>query len=108
MLSQYRVPWLIAPEEVRQGILLLEKLPLNFSDILSDIGLIQGVINGKDDVFILHKQEEGYFSKELNRIVKIEPGIMRPLLKGSKDIRFLSTRMKIERLFFPTKKVQAI
>jgi adenine-specific DNA-methyltransferase len=73
---------------------LLNKLS-TIKPVLSDVcdKIFQGIITGADKVFILEfkRQIDGdifeLYSKALNENVKIEKEILKPLLKGSLDIR---------------------
>ena len=73
---------------------LLNKMSL-IRPVLSDVcdKIFQGIITGADKVFVLELKggfEKGVvelYSKALQRNVKIERKLLRPLLKGSRDIR---------------------
>jgi hypothetical protein len=63
---------------------------------LSDIcdKIFQGIITGSDKVFLLEQKKSDdnkkiveLYSKSLNKLVKIERAVLRPLLKGSLEIR---------------------
>ena len=73
---------------------LLDKMSL-VKPVLSDVcdKIFQGIITGADKVFVLElnggveKEVVELYSKALERNVKIERRLLRPLLKGSLDIR---------------------
>ncbi len=73
---------------------LLNKMSL-IKPVLSDVcnKIFQGIITGADKVFVLELKDEiekeivELYSKALERNVKIESALLRPLLKGSLDIR---------------------
>lgn len=73
---------------------LLNKMSL-IKPVLSDVcdKIFQGIITGADKVFVLELKGEfeeeivELYSKALERSIKIEKRVLRPLLKGSLDIR---------------------
>ena len=73
---------------------LLNKMSL-IKPVLSDVcdKIFQGIITGADKVFVLElksgieKEIVELYSRALERNVKIEKSLLRPLLKGSLDIR---------------------
>lgn len=84
-------PWQFGlDEELR----LLRRLA-SIKPVLSDVcdKIFQGIITGADDVFILEFKRNlsdeacELYSKALGKNVRIEKEILRPLLKGSLDIR---------------------
>jgi type I restriction-modification system DNA methylase subunit/predicted type IV restriction endonuclease len=81
-------PWLLAPVEVRDRIHKLESSPKTLSNFIdAKPGIFQGLINGKDEVFLLKKDEESFYSESLNCKVELEDEVLFPVLKGSADIK---------------------
>ena len=83
--------WVFAEDAVAKILEKLNKLPLRLSDVFEKI--YQGIATSKDDVYFLYNCEvlnntvKG-FSKQVNRIVEIEQGLVKPLLKGEDVHRF--------------------
>lgn len=81
-------PWLLAPIEVRDKIHILEASPKKLNNFIeSRPGVFQGLINGKDDVFLLKKDGKSLDSIELNCKVELESELLFPVLKGSADLK---------------------
>jgi hypothetical protein len=84
-------PWQFSS---RDGLKVIYKMSL-IKPILSEVcdKIFQGIITGADKVFVLEikgepqKKVVELYSKALGRNVKIERKLLRPLLKGSLDIR---------------------
>jgi len=97
-------PWLLAPTVVRNRIHVLEKSETrlkNYIDVNS--GVFQGLINGKDSVFLLESHGRKIRSPELNRDVEIESDLIFPILKGSADLKRFETPSPDLRILFPYK-----
>ena len=83
--------WVFAEDAVAKILEKLNKLPLRLSDVFEKI--YQGIATSKDDVYFLYNCEvlnntvKG-FSKQVNRVVEIEQGLVKPLLKGEDVHRF--------------------
>ena len=83
--------WVFAEDAVAKILEKLNKLPLRLSDVFEKI--YQGIATSKDDVYFLYNCESlnntiKGFSKQVNRIVEIEQGLVKPLLKGEDVHRF--------------------
>ena len=83
--------WVLAEDTVIKILDKINKLPLRLSDVFEKI--YQGIATSKDDVYFLYNCEvinnmiKG-FSKQVNRVVEIERGLVKPLLKGEDVHRF--------------------
>ena len=79
-------PWVLATGKIDRILSKLKQQPLTLSDVFEKI--YQGIATSKDDVFFLHDVFdisedliEG-FSKQLDKRIQIEKGLVKPLLKG--------------------------
>jgi hypothetical protein len=92
---------------VGKGAALFEKLrrmPIKLEDAASRI--FQGLITGADSVFILSNSSEGrYFSEATQREHFIEPDLMRPLCKGSVNLKRYHVKELTKSILFPYKLV---
>ena len=83
-------PWrFIGPKQARP----LLKAAENASHTLGEIAdrLYQGVRTSKNEVFVLSRipgEEDRYYSKQLERVVEMEPAILRPFLGGDHIRRY--------------------
>ncbi|PHQ58042.1 MAG: hypothetical protein COA30_01400 [Sulfurimonas sp.] len=84
-----------------QGITaVLEKLneqPLRVKDIFAKI--FQGIKTSGDPIYLLLQTEKGLYSKELNKIVEVEEGLLRPMLKGEDISRYKNLQNRYFVLF---------
>lgn len=75
----------------KQENFLFNKLQEQGKDLISlSEKLFQGLVTGKDSIFILEKTNEGFFSKETGKFYnfKVDNELFRPLLKGSEIGRY--------------------
>lgn len=83
--------WVLTVGQTTEILHKLEQHPRRISDIFDKI--FQGLATSKDDVYFLYGCVEydttikGY-SKHLNRIIEIERGLVKPLLKGEDVHRY--------------------
>ena len=96
-------PWLLAPTSVRNFIHRMEKMPKCLNDYIdTDGGIFQGLITGKDPVFLLENRGNGeYFSKQIQHNVNLEEVLMVPTLKGSADLKRLGRPVERLSMLFP-------
>lgn len=85
------MPWVLTVGSTARILNLLEKQPRRIKDIFDKI--FQGIATSKDDVYFLYDcQNKGNCvigeSKQLGRIITIERGLVRPLLKGEDVHRY--------------------
>ena len=87
----------------------LESHPRRIADVFDKI--FQGLATSKDDVYFLYdcQEDEKYiigYSKQLNRNIKIEKGLVKPLLKGEDVHRY--NDIKTDRcVIFPYKLIES-
>lgn len=84
-------PWVLANQQVSTILKKLNKQPLRLEDIFDKI--FQGIATSKDDVYFLYDciEKDGLiegYSKQLERRVVIEQGLIKPLLKGDDVHRY--------------------
>jgi hypothetical protein len=83
--------WILTTKDISVILDQLDKQPKKVSSIFSKI--FQGIATSKDSVYFLFDciEDENYisgYSKELEREVKIEKGLVKPLLKGDQFHRY--------------------
>ena len=85
-------PWILTTSRVYQILSKLRQQPLTLGDVFDKV--YQGIATSKDDVFFLYEVSdvssmviEGY-SKQLDKRIKIEKGLVKPLLKGEDIHRY--------------------
>ena len=96
-------PWLFAPSDVRKQIFSLERSPKKLGDFIqADSGIFQGLITGKDPVYLLEYKDGTYRSNELGGSeIEIENTFTHPILKGSADIKSLQRPDPSLRILYP-------
>ncbi|MDR3218383.1 MAG: Eco57I restriction-modification methylase domain-containing protein [Dysgonamonadaceae bacterium] len=97
--------WTLSNSEIMAILGKLNKQPRRISDIFDKI--FQGLATSKDDVYFLYdcKIEETHvtgYSKQLSEFVKIEKGLVKPLLKGE-DVHRYETITTDRVVIFPYK-----
>ncbi len=75
--------WTLTNQEVTKVLEKLQTQALRVKDVFARI--FQGIATSGDDVYLLLKTKEGLYSKSLDKIVEVENGFIKPMLKG-KDI----------------------
>ena len=83
--------WVLASSEVSKLLNKLNEQPLRLEDVFEKI--FQGIATSKDDVYFLYDCTETQStitgeSKQLNKRVTIEKGLVKPLLKGEDVHRY--------------------
>ncbi len=83
--------WVLSDSSIMEVLEKLNRQPRRLSDIFDKI--FQGLATSKDDVYFLYECEfdDQYitgFSKYLNERIKIERGLVKPLLKGEDVHRY--------------------
>ena len=76
--------WNLTDKQTANILQKINNQPLKVKDIFSKI--FQGIATSGDDIYLLLKTEKGLYSKALDKIVEIESGLLKPLLKGE-DIK---------------------
>lgn len=56
--------------------------------------IFQGIITGKDPIYILEKTSYGYYSKHHDEYIEVEENILKPLLKGKEINRYKISDVK--------------
>jgi hypothetical protein len=98
--------WVLSDDSILSIIDKLNKQPRRISDIFDKI--FQGLATSKDDVYFLYecKLDDRYvtgFSKYLDTRIKIERGLIKPLLKGE-DVHRYETVESDRFVIFPYRK----
>lgn len=86
-----KAPWVLTVGSTTALLARLEQHPRRIGDIFSKI--FQGLATSKDDVYFLYDcKEDGRlvqgYSKQLDRLISIERGLVKPLLKGEDVHRY--------------------
>lgn len=100
MSSLSEKQWVLTAGETSRILKEMNKQPRRVKDVFDKI--FQGLATSKDDVYFLNKcEEDGKYvmgdSKQLGRRIKVEKGIVKPLLKGGNVHRYdtISTNMYV-------------
>lgn len=80
--------WMLSEEQENDLFHKLSKYPILINSCKK---MFQGLVTGKDSVFVLEKQGNKYFSKYTNKSYELESDskILKPLLKGSEIKRYM-------------------
>lgn len=103
MSSLSEKQWVLTAGETSRILKEMDKQPRHIKDVFDKI--FQGLATSKDDVYFLYNcEEEGLFvvgdSKQLGRRVKVEKGLVKPLLKGE-DVHRYDTISTNRYVIFP-------
>lgn len=103
MSSLSEKQWVLTAGETSRILKEMNKQPRRVKDVFDKI--FQGLATSKDDVYFLYNcEEEGKFivgdSKQLGRRVKVEKGLVKPLLKGE-DVHRYDTISTNRYVIFP-------
>lgn len=103
MSSLSEKQWVLTAGETSRILKEMNKQPRRIKDVFDKI--FQGLATSKDDVYFLYNcEEEGKFivgdSKQLGRRVKVEKGLVKPLLKGE-DVHRYDTISTNRYVIFP-------
>jgi len=97
-------PWQFALGDERRLLSKLNKMPYKLESINERI--YQGIVTGSDPIFVVEKigkEDIGktieVYSKSLDKKVKIEKGLLKPLLKGQEIKRYSTPAWKYYLLF---------
>jgi hypothetical protein len=72
--------WNLSNQNVAKVLAKINLQPLKVKDVFAKI--FQGIATSGDDVYLLLQTKKGLYSKSLDRIVEVEKGLLKPILKG--------------------------
>ncbi|MDX9813529.1 MAG: TaqI-like C-terminal specificity domain-containing protein [Sulfurimonadaceae bacterium] len=78
--------WNLSSNDIAKVLEKINLQPLKVKDVFAKI--FQGIATSGDDVYLLLQKEEGLYSKSLDKIVEVEKGLLKPLLKGEDISRY--------------------
>ncbi|MDY0237303.1 MAG: N-6 DNA methylase [Campylobacterales bacterium] len=78
--------WNLSSNDVAKVLEKLNKQPLRVKDVFAKI--FTGIQTSADDVYLLLQKEEYLYSKSLDKVVEVEKGLLKPLLKGEDISRY--------------------
>jgi len=78
--------WNLASKKITETLNKLRLQPFTIKDVF--LRIFQGIATSADDVYLLEKTKNGLYSKSLNKIIDIEDGLLKPMLKGKNVSRY--------------------
>ncbi|WP_164470054.1 Eco57I restriction-modification methylase domain-containing protein [Aliarcobacter cryaerophilus] len=78
--------WNLSSNDIAKVLEKINLQPLKVKDVFAKI--FQGIATSGDDVYLLLQKEEALYSKSLDKIVEVEKGLLKPLLKGEDISRY--------------------
>jgi len=78
--------WNLSNQNVLKVLEKIKQQPLKVKDIFSRI--FTGLQTSADNIYLLLQTKEGLYSKSLEQIVKVEDGLLKPILKGEDVSRY--------------------
>jgi hypothetical protein len=84
--------WNLTNQSISKVLNKLNTQPLKVKDVFSKI--FQGLATSGDNVYLLLSTKDGLYSKSLDKIVEVEDGLLKPILKGEDISRYKSLSNK--------------
>ncbi|MDX4050417.1 N-6 DNA methylase [Aliarcobacter skirrowii] len=78
--------WNLSSNDITKVLEKINLQPLRVKDVFAKI--FQGIATSGDDVYLLLETKDGLYSKALDKIVKVEKGLLKPMLKGEDISRY--------------------
>lgn len=78
--------WNLSSNDIAKVLEKLNKQPLKVKDVF--VKIFQGIATSGDNVYLLLQTKDGLYSKSLDKIVEVETGLLKPLLKGEDISRY--------------------
>jgi type I restriction-modification system DNA methylase subunit len=78
--------WNLSNQDTTTVLEKIKQQPLVVKDVFAKI--FQGAKTGSDNIFLLFKTQNGLYSKALDKIVEVESGLLKPMLKGEDISRY--------------------
>ncbi|MGJ0335384.1 Eco57I restriction-modification methylase domain-containing protein [Aliarcobacter cryaerophilus] len=78
--------WNLSSNDITKVLEKINLQPLRVKDIFAKI--FQGIATSGDDVYLLLETKDGLYSKALDKIVEVEKGLLKPILKGEDISRY--------------------
>ncbi|OCL99410.1 Type IIS restriction enzyme Eco57I [Aliarcobacter thereius] len=89
--------WNLSSNDITKVLEKINLQPLRVKDVFAKI--FQGAKTGSDDVFLLLSTEKGFYSKALDKIVEVEKGLLKPMLKGEDISRYKNLKNRYSVIF---------
>ncbi|MDD2790435.1 MAG: N-6 DNA methylase [Sulfurimonas sp.] len=78
--------WNLSNQDTAMVLEKINKQPLRVKDVFAKI--FQGIKTSGDPIYLLLQTKNGFYSKELDKVVEIEEGLLKPMLKGEDISRY--------------------
>ncbi|MEN5386715.1 N-6 DNA methylase [Aliarcobacter skirrowii] len=78
--------WNLSSNDISKVLEKINLQPLRVKDVFAKI--FQGIATSGDDVYLLLETKDGLYSKALDKIVEVEKGLLKPMLKGEDISRY--------------------
>ncbi|MGJ0302973.1 N-6 DNA methylase [Aliarcobacter cryaerophilus] len=78
--------WNLSSNDITKVLEKINLQPLRVKDVFAKI--FQGIATSGDDVYLLLETKDGLYSKALDKIVEVEKGLLKPMLKGEDISRY--------------------
>jgi hypothetical protein len=78
--------WNLSNNAISQVLEKINQQPLKVKDVFAKI--FQGIKTSADHIYLLLQTKEGLYSKALDKIVEVESGLLKPMLKGEDISRY--------------------
>ncbi|OCL85002.1 Type IIS restriction enzyme Eco57I [Arcobacter porcinus] len=89
--------WNLTSNDISKVLEKINLQPLRVKDVFAKI--FQGAKTGSDDIFLLLSTEKSFYSKALNKIVEVEKGLLKPMLKGEDISRYKNLKNRYSVIF---------
>jgi len=84
--------WQLSNPKILQVLEKIDNQPLKVKDVFAKI--FQGLATSGDNVYLLLDTKNGLYSKSLDKIVEVENGLLKPILKGDDVHRYAPLKNK--------------
>ncbi|MBE0515580.1 N-6 DNA methylase [Sulfurimonas sp.] len=78
--------WNLSNQDTTKVLEKIKQQPLVVKDVFAKI--FQGIKTSGDPIYLLLQAEDGLYSKALDKIVEVESGLLKPMLKGEDISRY--------------------
>ena len=78
--------WNLSSNDISKVLEKINLQPLRVKDVFAKI--FTGIQTSGDDVYLLLETKDGLYSKALDKIVEVEKGLLKPMLKGEDISRY--------------------
>ncbi|AZL53924.1 restriction endonuclease subunit M [Aliarcobacter skirrowii] len=89
--------WNLSSNDIAKVLEKINLQPLRVKDVFAKI--FTGIQTSGDDVYLLLETKDGLYSKALDKIVEVEKGLLKPMLKGEDISRYKNLQNKYSVIF---------